>query len=50
VSATHKPFAVKNVYLVRLADSGRALEASAVRDDLTMAMRVGSMDEASLSQ
>lgn len=39
--ATHKPFAVKHVHIMRFADDGRALEHWAVRDDLGMAMQVG---------
>jgi len=39
--ATHKPFAVKHMHLVRFADDGRALEHWAVRDDLGMAMQAG---------
>ncbi len=39
--ATHKPFAVKHVHLIRLADDGRALEHWAMRDDLGLAMQVG---------
>jgi predicted ester cyclase len=37
--ATHKPFAVKHVHLIRFADDGRALEHWAVRDDLGLAMQ-----------
>jgi predicted ester cyclase len=39
--ATHKPFAVKHVHLIRFADDGRALEHWAVRDDLGLAMQAG---------
>src|SRR4051812_43414514 len=39
--ATHKPFAVKHVHLIRFAEDGRALEHSAVRDDLGMVMQLG---------
>ena len=39
--ATHKPFAVKHVHLVRFAEDGRALEHWAVRDDLGLAMQAG---------
>jgi predicted ester cyclase len=39
--ATHKPFAVKHVHLVRFADDGRALEHWAVRDDLGAMMQAG---------
>jgi predicted ester cyclase len=39
--ATHKPFAVKHVHLIRFAEDGRALEHSAVRDDLGMVMQIG---------
>jgi predicted ester cyclase len=39
--ATHKPFAVKHVHLIRFADDGRAVEHSAVRDDLGMIMQLG---------
>src|SRR3954454_2094714 len=41
VPATHKPFAVKHVHLVRFADDGRVIEHSAVRDDLGMVMQLG---------
>lgn len=41
VPATHKPFAVKHVHLVRFAGDGRALEHTAVRDDLGMIMQLG---------
>jgi predicted ester cyclase len=41
LSATHKPFSVKHVHLVRFADDGRALEHRAVRDDLGLAMQAG---------
>jgi hypothetical protein len=41
VPATHKPFAVKHVHLIRFADDGRALEHWAVRDDLGLAMQAG---------
>ncbi len=41
VPATHKPFAVKHVHLVRFADDGRALEHWAVRDDLGLMMQAG---------
>jgi predicted ester cyclase len=41
VPATHKPFAVKHVHLVRFADDGRVIEHSAVRDDLGMIMQLG---------
>jgi predicted ester cyclase len=41
VPATHKPFAVKHVHLFRFADDGRAIEHSAVRDDLGMLMQLG---------
>lgn len=39
--ATHKPFAVKHVHLVRFGDDGRALEHWAVRDDLGLVSQVG---------
>lgn len=39
--ATHKPFAVKHVHLVRFAEDGRAIEHRAVRDDLGLAMQAG---------
>ena len=39
--ATHKPFAVKHVHLIRFAQDGRAVEHSAVRDDLGMVMQLG---------
>ena len=39
--ATHKPFSVKHVHLVRFAEDGRALEHWAVRDDLGLAMQAG---------
>ena len=40
--ATHKPFAVKHVHLFRFADDvSRAIEHSAVRDDLGMVMQFG---------
>jgi predicted ester cyclase len=39
--ATHKPFAVKHVHLIRFAEDGRTLEHSAVRDDLGMVMQLG---------
>jgi predicted ester cyclase len=39
--ATHKPFAVKHVHLIRFAEDGRAVEHSAVRDDLGMVMQLG---------
>jgi predicted ester cyclase len=39
--ATHKPFSVKHVHLVRFADDGRAVEHRAVRDDLGLAMQAG---------
>lgn len=39
--ATHKPFAVKHVHLIRFADDGRAIEHSAVRDDLGMVVQLG---------
>jgi len=39
--ATHKPFSVKHVHLIRFADDGRALEHCAVRDDLGMALQAG---------
>jgi predicted ester cyclase len=39
--ATHKPFAVKHVHLIRFAEDGRALEHLAVRDDLGMVLQVG---------
>jgi predicted ester cyclase len=39
--ATHKPFAVKHVHLFRFAEDGRAVEHSAVRDDLGMVMQLG---------
>jgi predicted ester cyclase len=41
VPATHKPFSVKHVHLIRFADDGRALEHWAVRDDLGLAMQAG---------
>ena len=40
-AATHKPFAVKHVHLLRFADDGRVIEHSAVRDDLGMIMQLG---------
>jgi hypothetical protein len=39
--ATHKPFAVKHVHLIRFAQDGRAVEHTAVRDDLGMVMQLG---------
>ena len=39
--ATHKPFAVKHVHLIRFAEDGRAVEHTAVRDDLGMVMQLG---------
>jgi predicted ester cyclase len=39
--ATHKPFAVKHVHLIRFAEDGKAIEHSAVRDDLGMVMQIG---------
>jgi predicted ester cyclase len=39
--ATHKPFAVKQVHLLRFAEDGRVVEHSAVRDDLGMVMQLG---------
>jgi predicted ester cyclase len=39
--ATHKPFSVKHVHLVRCAEDGRWLEHRAVRDDLGLAMQAG---------
>ena len=39
--ATHKPFLVKHVHLVRFAEDGRAIEHRAVRDDLGLAMQAG---------
>jgi predicted ester cyclase len=39
--ATHKPFSVKHVHLVRFSEDGRALEHTAVRDDLGLAMQAG---------
>jgi predicted ester cyclase len=39
--ATHQPFSVKHVHLIRCADDGRALEHWAVRDDLGLAMQAG---------
>ena len=39
--ATHKPFAVKHVHLLRFADDGGALEHWAIRDDLGLAMQAG---------
>jgi predicted ester cyclase len=39
--ATHKPFAVKQVHQIRFAADGRALEHTAVRDDLGMVMQIG---------
>jgi predicted ester cyclase len=39
--ATHKPFSVKHVHLIRCAEDGRALEHWAVRDDLGLAMQAG---------
>jgi predicted ester cyclase len=39
--ATHKPFSVRHVHLVRFADDGRAIEHRAVRDDLGLAMQAG---------
>ena len=39
--ATHKQFAVKHVHLIRFAEDGRAVEHSAVRDDLGMVMQLG---------
>ena len=41
VPATHKPFAVEHVHLIRFAADGRALEHTAVRDDLGMVMQLG---------
>jgi predicted ester cyclase len=45
--ATHQPFAVKHVHLVRFAEDGRALEHWAVRDDLGLAMQAGLLPSAS---
>lgn len=39
--ATHKPFAVQHIHLVRFADDGRALEHWAVRDDVGLMMQAG---------
>jgi predicted ester cyclase len=39
--ATHKPFSVKHVHLIRCAEDGRILEHRAVRDDLGLAMQAG---------
>ena len=39
--ATHQPFSVKHVHLIRCADDGRAVEHWAVRDDLGLAMQAG---------
>ena len=39
--ATHKPFAVEHVHLLRFADDGRVVEHTAVRDDLGMVMQLG---------
>jgi predicted ester cyclase len=39
--ATHRPFAVRHVHLLRWADDGRAVEHWAVRDDLGAMMQVG---------
>ena len=52
--ATHKPFAVKHVHSIRFAEDGRAVEHSAVRDDLGMVMQLRMLppaapDEASAS-
>ena len=47
IPATHKPFAVKHVHLIRFADDGRALEHWAVRDDLGLAMQAGLLPAAS---
>lgn len=41
VPATHRPFAVKHIHLIRFAEDGRAVEHWAVRDDLGMAMQAG---------
>jgi predicted ester cyclase len=41
VPATHRPFAVQHVHLIRFADDGRAVEHAAVRDDLGMIMQLG---------
>jgi hypothetical protein len=41
VAATHKPFSVKQVHLIRFADAGRALEHWAVHDDLGLAIQAG---------
>jgi predicted ester cyclase len=41
VPATHKPFSVKHVHLIRFADDGRAIEHWSVRDDLGLAMQAG---------
>ena len=39
--ATHQPFSVKHVHLIRRTDDGRAVEHWAVRDDLGLAMQAG---------
>jgi predicted ester cyclase len=39
--ATHRPFSIKHVHLVRFAEDGRALEHWAVRDDLGLATQAG---------
>lgn len=39
--ATHKPFAVEHVHLLRFADDGRVVEHTAVRDDLGLMMQAG---------
>jgi len=39
--ATHKPFAVRHVHLVRFGEDGRAIEHWAVRDDLGLMMQAG---------
>jgi predicted ester cyclase len=46
VPATHKPFSVKHVHLIRFAEDGRALEHRAVRDDLGLAMQTGLLPSA----
>ncbi len=39
--ATHRPFAVRHIHLIRFAEDGRALEHWAVRDDVGLMMQAG---------
>lgn len=44
--ATHRPFAVRHVHLIRVAGDGRALEHWAVRDDVGMMRQAGLLGSA----